>query len=178
MYTICTIKPYTGMINSQYVVNDLNKFYTPDPDNINSLQFYLDNLPYIYDIEAMMYLYKSAFQTFYGENPINLDEGISWQNIAAYPFKNWIQLNSVLAANYTRAIEDTNAKLSDTQLDFAGELISCQAVGVEETTRILSVNVIIGFPKLQQIINDTNNLIIGSPNLSTKEIIQGIINGK
>lgn len=174
MYTVCTIKPYTGQLGDKSVINDLNKFYNPTED----LQNYLDNLPYVYDIEAMMYLYKSAFQTFMGENPMNIQEGIAWKNITSYPFKNWIQLNSVLFANYSRAIEDTNNKLSQTQLDFAGELISCQAIGIEETSRMLSVNVTIGFPNLQEIASEVSTLNVGRPDLSIRQVIKGIIDGK
>jgi hypothetical protein len=163
--TIVTIKPFTGKIFNpdthleENTINDITGFYT----EFQTIEEYFStkNIQYLYGVDAMMELYRCAFQQFIGENPMNIEEGIAWRNINSYPFINWEQLKSVLYANYERAIVDTNNKLSDNQSDYIGALNSLELIGINAQTRLLSVALTIGFYNIPEIRKSELNVLIG-----------------
>lgn len=175
MYKVCAIKPVTGKVGTQDTVNDLNKIYDPTQESVET---YLQNLPYVYDDAAMMYLYQAAFQQFLGENPMNIGEGIAWRNIAQYQFQSWGQLESILRSNYERAITDTNNKLTSTQLDYAGRLQEIQLLNIDGNTRILQVYVIISFDNIPITQTITTNVVILQPDWNNLKIMNILLHGK
>lgn len=164
--TVCTIKPFNGTlrVGDKNIVtfNDLIKKFKYDPTSKDTYdlqlkKYFANEVQYAYGVEAMLYMYQSEFWTFLGENPIDLDEGIAWQNISSYPFTSRAMLINVVSNNISRAIDNVNNKLAESQSSWAGIMVGDVSItSFDQINRELTFSVTIAFD--QQAITETMNL--------------------